>query len=133
MKATRIVLAFFLAAAIGGCTTQVERDFTIADVRVIGLYIQQAQPAVAAYCEALCRAGMADKADQLRADTTALAAEARANAALRLDKLRADRQLVESARQAVNVAGVVLDAIEANRASREEVENGEIGDRPADN
>jgi hypothetical protein len=90
--------------------TPAERDFHAADVRVISLYIQQAQPAVEAYCTALAtRDEMA--AEQLRADTRALAAEMRANAAARLAKLDTAAQIVAAARQALDVAGVVLDRV----------------------
>jgi len=110
------VLLLFLAAAAGGCMTAAEREFVAADCRAIGLYVQAAQPAAESWADALEASGQTRQAAQLRADTRALAAELRANAAARLDKLDVEPRLVESAKAAVKAASALLDAYERYKA-----------------
>jgi outer membrane murein-binding lipoprotein Lpp len=94
---------------LAGCTTPAERDFTVADVRVIGLYVAVAQAAAEARANDVAAAGEANAAAQLRADSRALAGEVMANAAARLKKLSADEQAKAAAQAALDVAGALLD------------------------
>jgi hypothetical protein len=81
------------------------------------MYIERAQPAVDAYCVALADSGHADQANQLRADTMALAQQIRADQQTRLDQLRVEAQITAAARRAIDLAAVVLNALEAERAA----------------
>ena len=105
-------VACCLLPLCAGCTTEAERTFVAEDVEGLGMYIAKAQPAVEAYCDALGEQGLVIEAEQLRADTRALAIELKANAEARLDKLRVEAQFVAAARTALAVADSVLTILQ---------------------
>ncbi|HUW99829.1 MAG TPA: hypothetical protein VMY35_02525 [Phycisphaerae bacterium] len=102
-----------------GCTTAAQRNFAAADVAAIGKYVEKAQPAIEAYCDALAAGGEAnsEKAEQLRLDSRALAECLIANCQARLDSLRTEDQVVAAARTALDVAKAVLDVFEMEAAA----------------
>jgi len=109
-----VIVLFALAA---GCVSPAERDFTVADVKVIGDYIAAAQPAAEAYADALAASGHAEQAEQLRADCRALARQIQADAATRLGKLMASGELIDEARMALSIASAILEALPRTSAS----------------
>jgi len=115
------LMVLLISSMIGGCVTKAESDFTAADVRVIGLYVQKAQPAVEAHAAALEAAGKVHQAEQLRADTRALAQEMELNARARLEKLSAESQMVDAAKTTLKAARVILDVYIASRSPRAEI------------
>ena len=112
-----VIAIFGLGTICGGCTTAAERQFTVADTQVIGLYVQKAQPAVEAYCTALEASGHAQSAQQLRVDTRLMATEMTASANARLAKLDSNQALIDSARAAVAMAIAAIDEYKARQPS----------------
>jgi len=108
-----------LSANLVGCTSPAERAFISADVQVLGVYLQKAQPAIEAYCAAVGASSSADSAAAtnaatLRAETRALAMELAANAKARLQKLSTEDQAKTAAQQALTIAASVIDSLEAS-------------------
>ncbi|MFA4945764.1 MAG: hypothetical protein WC789_13835 [Lentisphaeria bacterium] len=117
------VLCILLAGPLlGGCVSQAERDFVTADVKIIGQYVAQAQPAVEMYCLSLESQGgdQALQGRQLRADTQALAEQIIRDQQTRLDKLSAEKQAVASAQAALDFSLAVLKAYGATGADANE-------------
>jgi len=115
-RAAVVILLPISLAAAGGCMTKTEQDFIAADCRVIGLYVQQAQPAIESYADALESHGKVQQAQQLRADTRALALEVQANAAARMEKLSVESQLADAARASLRVARALLESYDRYKA-----------------
>ena len=106
-----------VACCLPACTTAAQRNFAAADVAAIGKYVEKAQPAMEAYCDALAAGGKVDLAEQLRLDSRALADCMVKNCQARLDSLRTEDQVIAAARTALNIAKDVLDLFEQSEAA----------------
>jgi len=118
-----IVCLAVAGALTGGCMTKAEQEFIAADVKAISVFTQMSQTSNEFRADALEASGQVQQAEQLRADTRALADELQLNAAARMDKLSVESQMVESARAALQIARALLDAYAKYNGKTMEVAN----------
>jgi len=118
-----IVCLAVAGALTGGCMTKAEQEFIAADVKAISVFTQMSQTSNEFRADALEASGQVQQAEQLRADTRALASEVNANADARMEKLSVESQLVDSARSAVRVTRALIAAYDRYKARNTEVTN----------
>jgi hypothetical protein len=102
---------------LAGCASPAQQQLTIAGVKAQAQYIQQAQPAVEAYCDALAAAGYSERANQLRVDTRVLAERLTIDGQVRLDALSTENQAIDAAKKALEVADAVLEVYEQGQST----------------
>ena len=127
VSALIVVLSVAALAWISGCQSPAQQRFAAADVRAVSAYVALAQPLCEAYCNGLAAVGQQAQAEQVRADSRALAGAVVANQAARLDDLTAEAQALSAARTALNIASTVMDAI----SPKKENASGTAASQPA--